>query len=41
MERVIAFPKNYTLVLGKMKAGNYCKPLTSKMEDGTIFVKEV
>lgn len=41
MERVIAFPKNYTLVLGKMKVGTLCKPIISKMEDGTKFVKEV
>ena len=41
LERVIVFPKTYTLALGKMKPGSWCKPNISKLDDGTIFVKEV
>ena len=41
LERVIAFPKIYTTALGKMKPGTVCDPAISKMDDGTLFVKEV
>ena len=41
LERVIAFPKLYTKALGKMKPGTICDPAISKMDDGTLFVKEV
>jgi len=41
LERVIAFPKFYTTALGKMKPGTICDPAISKMDDGTLFVKEV
>jgi DNA polymerase-3 subunit alpha len=41
LERVIAFPKLYTKALGKMQAGMICDPAIAKMEDGTLFVKEV
>ena len=41
LERVIAFPKLYTKALGKMKPGTVCDPAISKMDDGTLFVKEV
>jgi DNA polymerase-3 subunit alpha len=41
LERVIAFPKLYTKALGKMKAGSICDPAIAKMDDGTLFVKEV
>jgi hypothetical protein len=41
LERVIAFPKMYTQVLGKMRAGFICDPAIGKMDDGTLFVKEV
>ena len=41
LERVIAFPKMYTQALGKMKPGLVCDPAIAKMEDGTLFVKEV
>jgi DNA polymerase-3 subunit alpha len=41
LERVIAFPKLYTKVLGKMKPGTICDPAIAKMDDGTLFVKEV
>jgi len=41
LERVIAFPKMYTKSLGKMQAGLICDPAIAKMDDGTLFVKEV
>ena len=41
LERVIAFPKVYTTALGKMRPGTVCDPAISKMDDGTLFVKEV
>lgn len=41
LERVIVFPKLYTTALGRMQAGSICDPLISKMDDGTLFVKEV
>jgi DNA polymerase-3 subunit alpha len=41
LERVIAFPKLYTKALGKMQAGKICDPAIVKMDDGTLYVKEV
>ena len=41
LERVIAFPKLYTKVLGKMQAGSVCDPAIKKMEDGTLIIEEV
>lgn len=41
MYRVIAFPKMYTLALGKMKAGSFCSPVIGKLDDGTTFVKDI
>jgi DNA polymerase-3 subunit alpha len=41
LERVIAFPKQYTKALGKMQAGKICDPAIKKMEDGTLFIEEV
>jgi len=41
LDRVIAFPKLYTKVLGKMKPGTICDPAIGKMDDGTLYVKEV
>ena len=41
LERVIAFPKLYTKVLGKMKPGSVCDPAISEMEDGTLYIKEI
>jgi len=41
LERLIVFPKTYTLALGKMKPGTWCKPTISKLDDGTVFIKEV
>lgn len=39
--RVLVFPKMYSTALGKMKAGSFCKPILGKMEDGTIYVKDM
>jgi len=41
LERVIAFPKFYSTALGKMRTGMICDPAISKMDDGTLYVKEV
>ena len=41
LKRVIVFPKNYTLALGKMKAGAICEPVIGKLDDGTLVVKEM
>ena len=41
LERVIAFPKLYSKVLGKMQSGMICDPAIAKMDDGTLYVKEV
>ena len=41
LRRVIAFPKNYTVVLGKMRPGSICEPIIEKLDDGTTYVKEV
>jgi DNA polymerase-3 subunit alpha len=41
LERIIAFPKLYTKALGKMQSGMICDPAIAKMEDGTLYLKEV
>ena len=41
MFRVIAFPKTYTLALGKMKPGSFCIPTIGMLDDGTKFIKEI
>ena len=41
LERVIAFPAVYSKALGKMRDGMICDPAISKLDDGTLFVKEV
>jgi hypothetical protein len=41
LERVIAFPKMYTRALGKMREGFICDPAIDKMEDGTLYIKEI
>jgi DNA polymerase-3 subunit alpha len=41
LERVIAFPKMYTRALGKMQAGSICDPAIDKMDDGTLYIKEI
>ena len=41
LRRVIVFPKNYSLALGKMKPGVICDPIINRMDDGTVFVKDI
>ena len=41
LKRVIVFPKNYSLSLGKMKAGSICEPVIGKLDDGTLVVKDI
>jgi len=41
LERVIVFPKMYTRALGKMQAGSICDPAIDKMDDGTLYIKEI
>jgi DNA polymerase-3 subunit alpha len=41
LKRVIVFPKLYSKALGKMRAGKVCEPVIGKMDDGTIFVKDI
>lgn len=41
LERVIAFTKMYTTVLGKMQVGKICDPAIAEMDDGTLYIKEV
>lgn len=41
LERIIAFPKMYTKALGKMKPGTICDPAIAKLDDGTLYLKEV
>jgi hypothetical protein len=41
MYRVIAFPKQYTTALGKMKPGSFSNPTIAMLDDGTKFIKEI
>ena len=41
MYRAIAFPKMYTVALGKMKPGSFCEPIIHQLDDGTKYVKEI
>ncbi len=41
LTRAIAFPTMYSKVLGKMREGMKCKPVLSKLEDGTLMIKEI
>ena len=41
LTRVIIFSTLYKLALGKMRLGMKCKPVLSKLDDGTLMVKEV
>ena len=41
LERIIAFPKMYTKALGKMRPGTICDPAIAKLDDGTLYLKEV
>ena len=39
--RAIAFPTMYKQTLAKMREGMRCKPILSKLEDGTLNIKEI
>ena len=39
--RCIVFSKLYKIALGKMREGMKCKPVLSKLDDGTLMVKEI
>jgi DNA polymerase-3 subunit alpha len=41
LQRAIAFPTMYSKVLGRMREGMKCKPVLSKLEDGTLMIKEI
>lgn len=41
LTRVIVFSTLYKMALGKMRLGMKCKPVLSKLDDGTLMVKEV
>ena len=41
LERIIAFPKMYSRALGKMRPGTICDPAIAKLDDGTLYLKEV
>ena len=39
--RAIVFPTLYKMALAKMREGMKCKPTLSKLDDGTLNVKEI
>jgi len=41
LTRAIAFPAMYAKVLGKMREGMKSKPVLSKLDDGTLMIKEI
>jgi DNA polymerase-3 subunit alpha len=41
LTRVIAFPTMYKFSLARMREGMKCKPVLSKLDDGTLMVKEI
>ena len=41
LTRVIAFPTMYKMTLAKMREGMKCKVVLSKLDDGTLNVKEI
>ena len=41
LTRVIVFPTMYKQSLAKMREGMKCKPTLSKLDDGTLMVKEI
>ena len=41
LTRAIAFPAMYKLTLGKMREGMKCKVVLSKLDDGTLNIKEI
>jgi DNA polymerase III subunit alpha len=41
LTRAIAFPAMYKITLAKMRDGMKCKPVLSKLDDGTLMIKEI
>ena len=41
LTRAIAFPTLYKIALAKMREGLICKPVVSKLDDGTLMIKEI
>jgi hypothetical protein len=41
LTRVIVFPAMYKVALAKMRDGMKCKVVLSKLDDGTLNVKEI
>jgi len=41
LTRAIAFPSMYKMSLAKMREGMSCKVVLSKLDDGTLMVKEI
>jgi DNA polymerase-3 subunit alpha len=41
LTRAIAFPSLYKITLAKMREGMICKPVLSKLDDGTLMIKEI
>jgi hypothetical protein len=41
LTRVIVFPTLYKISLAKMREGMKCKLVLSKLDDGTLNVKEI
>ncbi len=41
LTRVIVFPTMYKQSLARMREGMKCKPTLSKLDDGTLMVKEI
>ena len=41
LTRCIVFSKLYKIALGKMREGMKCRPVLSKLDDGTLMVKEI
>jgi len=41
LTRAIAFPALYKIALAKMREGMVCKPVLSKLDDGTLMIKEI
>ena len=39
--RAIAFPAMYKMTLAKMREGMKCKVVLSKLDDGTLMIKEI
>jgi hypothetical protein len=41
LTRAIAFPTLYKIALAKMREGLVAKPVLSKLDDGTLMIKEI